>query len=93
MVIQVSPDIEESIRERVESGAYEDATDVIRKALRALESREQRIREIRASIDEGRAAIERGEGREWTPELRDEINREADERIRLGRLPDPDVCP
>jgi antitoxin ParD1/3/4 len=93
MVIQVSPDIEASIRERVESGAYEDATDVIRKALRALESREQRIREIRASIDEGIAAIERGEGREWTPELRDEINREADERIRLARLPDPDVCP
>lgn len=93
MFIQVSPDIEERIRQRVESGAYEDATDVIRKALRALEARERRVQEIRASIDEGIAAIERGEGREWTHELREEINREADERIRLGRLPHPDVCP
>jgi hypothetical protein len=39
------------------------------------------------------AEIERGEGYEWTPELMEEISREADEQIRLGRLPKPDVCP
>lgn len=93
MVIQVSPDVEESIRQRVESGEYEDATDVMRKALRALDARERRAREIRESLREGIAAIERGEGREWTPELREIINREADRRIQLGRQPKPDVCP
>jgi hypothetical protein len=39
------------------------------------------------------ASIERGEGREWTSELMEEIEREAEEMIRLGILPDPNVCP
>jgi putative addiction module CopG family antidote len=93
MVIHVPADLEASIRERVESGEYPDETEVIRTALRALAAREQRIEEIRASIAEGLAEIERGEGYEWTPELMEEISREADEQIRLGRLPKPDVCP
>jgi hypothetical protein len=39
------------------------------------------------------AAIERGDVSEFTPELMDEIEREADERPRLGLSPKPDVCP
>jgi hypothetical protein len=39
------------------------------------------------------AELERGEGIELTPEVMEEISREADELIRLGVLPKPDVCP
>jgi DNA polymerase III delta prime subunit len=66
---------------------------VIRAALRLLEVRDQRAQDLRASIAEGLAAIERGEGIELTPELVEEIDREAEEQIRLGVPPDPDVCP
>jgi putative addiction module CopG family antidote len=93
MVIHVPADIEASIRERVESGEYPDETEVIRTALRALTAREQRLEEIRASIREGIASIERGEGIELTPELMDEIEREVEERVRRGDMPKPDVCP
>ncbi len=93
MVIHVPADIEASIRERVESGDYSDETEVIRTALRALMAREQRIEEIRTSVEEGIASIERGEGIELTPELMDEIEREVEERVRLGEMPKPDVCP
>ena len=93
MVIHVTPEIAADIRQRVESGEYADESEVVRTALRTLQVREQRIREIRASVEKGMAEIERGGGYEWTPELMEEISREADEMIRLGRLPKPDVCP
>ena len=94
MPMIVPVDLEERIRQKVESGEYDDPAMVIRAALRLLDRRDQRLQELRASIAEGLAAIERGEGSELTPELiMEEIEREADERIRLGLRPKPDVCP
>ena len=93
MAIQVSPDLEARIREKVESGDYEDPSEVIQAALRLLDKRDRQLAELRASIAEGLAAAERGEARELTPELWEEIEREADEMIRLGVPPHPDVCP
>lgn len=93
MSIHVSTDLAERIREKVESGQYDDASDVIRAAMRLLDTRDRQLEELRASIAEGLAAAERGEARELTPELWDEIEREADEMIRLGIPPNPDVCP
>lgn len=93
MVIRVPVELEEHIRQKVESGDYRDTTDVLRVALRLLDARDRRLHELRASIAEGLASIERGEGREWTPELMEEIERQADEQIRLGIPPKADVCP
>jgi antitoxin ParD1/3/4 len=93
MVIHVTPEIEADIRQRVERGEYADESEVLREALRMLNVRERRVQEIRASIEEGLAELERGEGIELTPEVMEEISREADELIRLGVLPKPDVCP
>jgi antitoxin ParD1/3/4 len=93
MVIHITPEIEAGIRQRVESGEYANESEVLREALRMLNVRERRVQEIRASIEEGLAELERGEGIELTPEVMEEISREADELIRLGVLPKPDVCP
>lgn len=93
MSIHLPIDVEEQIREKVESGQYDDASDVIRAAMRLLDRRDQRLQELRTSIAEGLAAIERGEGIELTPDLWEEIEREADERMRRGLQPKPDVCP
>lgn len=93
MVIRVPAELEASIRQKIETGRYRDETAVIREALRLLDAREERAERVRASIAEGLAAIERGEGHELTPELMEEIDREADERIALGLAPKADVCP
>ncbi len=93
MPIHVSPDLEERIREKVESGQYDDPSDVIRAAMRLLDTRDRKLQELRALVAEGLAAAERGEAHELTPELWEEIEREADEMIRLGIPPDPHVCP
>lgn len=41
------------VRERVGSGRYANATDVIRSALRLLEERESRVDALRAALIEG----------------------------------------
>ena len=61
--------------------------------MRMFDARERRVQEIRASIEDSIAAIQRGEGIELTPEVMDEIEREAEELVRVGALPKPDVCP
>lgn len=93
MSIHVPVDLEEQIRQKVESGEYDDPSAVIRAAIRLLDKHDLRLQELRESIAEGLAAAERGEARELTPELWEEIEREADEMIRLGVPPNPDVCP
>jgi putative addiction module CopG family antidote len=93
MPIHVPADLEERIKQKVESGDYDDPSAVIRAAIRLLDKRDMRLQELRASIAEGLAAAERGEARELTPELWEEIEREAHERFLMGHQPKPDVCP
>jgi len=93
VAIQLPADIEESIQRKVESGQYDDPSAVLRAAIRLLDNRDRRLQELRASVAEGLAAIERGDVVEFTPALMAKIDREADEQIRRGLPPDPDVCP
>lgn len=88
MGIDLRPETEAAILERVERGEYDDADQVIQTALRQLAEAE-----FRRSIAEGIASLDRGEGIELTPEVWDEIGREADEMVRRGDKPHPDVCP
>jgi putative addiction module CopG family antidote len=93
MSIRLPADVEEQIRKNMQSGPYEDAADVVRSALMLLEGRDRRLRELRESIAAGLNGIERGNGYELTPELIEEIDREADDGIERGLIPKPDVCP
>ncbi len=49
------------IRDKLESGHYASATEVVRAALRALEEQEKRLAVLRAHLAEGSAQAERGE--------------------------------
>lgn len=93
MAIQIPSDVEATIRAKVESGQYRDETDVLRTAMRLLEARDERISDVRTLIAVGLESLERGEGIAFTPEIMDEIDREADEMIARGLPPNPDVCP
>jgi putative addiction module CopG family antidote len=93
ITIDIPADLEVSIRQKIESGRYHDATEVIRTALRLSDVREQRTEQLRAAIAEGLATIERGEGIELTPELLAEIDQEAEALAQRGHQPNPDVCP
>src|SRR5215208_5291636 len=98
MSVTLTPELEALIDEILATGRYADADadadaeDMIEQAVRQLEERERRLR-LQVSVAEGFAAIERGEGVELTPELWEEIEREADEADRQGLPINPDVCP
>ena len=92
MAMQLDTEAESVIREKVASGRYPDAATVIREALAALEERE-RLHRLRALVADGFASAERGALTELTPEHMEEPTRPADESERLGRQPNPDVCP
>jgi antitoxin ParD1/3/4 len=92
MNVSLTPQLEAMIRQRVASGRYNNASEVVREALRLLEERD-RLEHLRSLIAVGVAEAERGELIDFTPELMDEIARRAKERIRRGEAPDPDVCP
>ena len=86
MSVQLTDEVETIIREKVESGLYPSADEVLREALRLLDEQD-RLRWLRAAIAEG----EVGEAVEYTPERREHIRQNAIRRFRAGEQPSPDV--
>lgn len=67
MNVSLTPALERLVRDRVESGFYNNASEVVREALRLMETHERLIHQekreqLRAYLQEGVASIERGEG-------------------------------
>jgi antitoxin ParD1/3/4 len=91
MNVSLTPQLEAMIRQRVESGRYNNASEVVREALRLLEEHEQ-VMHLRSLIAVGLEDERRGNLIDYTPELMDDIYREAEEMFRSGQEPDPDVC-
>ena len=63
MNVSVTPQIEDFVRQQVESGAYQSASEVVRAGLRLLieQDRRNRLEELRAKIAVGLEQAERGE--------------------------------
>ncbi len=92
MNVVLSPRSEQLVRQQLASGRYHDASEVLEEALFALDERE-RLEALQAAITIGEEQIERGAYVLYTPELREDIKREAGRMAREGRQPNPDVCP
>jgi putative addiction module CopG family antidote len=91
MTVRLSPQTEAQIEELVASGQFADADAVINEAIQLLAERElARFRQLQALVREG---FESGEAVELTPELMDEIEREAEAAYQRGEQPSPHVCP
>jgi antitoxin ParD1/3/4 len=67
MHVSLTPELESRIKAKVESGLYNNASEVIREALRFMETHEDWIHEIklarlREQLKTGADQLERGEG-------------------------------
>jgi antitoxin ParD1/3/4 len=66
MNVSLTPELEELVAEKVKSGRYNSASEVVREALRLLEEQDElralRLREVREKIAAGLVALDRGEG-------------------------------
>ncbi len=56
MTVALGPHYEEFIKSAIVSGRYNNASEVVRTALRRLEDEEAKLAALRASIDEGDAS-------------------------------------
>ena len=78
MNVNLSPRLEEMVRQKVASGLYTSASEVVREALHLMEEqdrvREARLEQLRQDIHEG---LNSGEPTPWDPE---EIKREGRKR-------------
>jgi antitoxin ParD1/3/4 len=94
MHVSLTPQLEELVRAKVESGMYNNASEVIREALRVLDEHERaRFDGLRAAIAVGYAQAERGEVRALTPELIAEMDRNVARNFAAGQQPKADVRP
>lgn len=81
--VNLSPQLDEMVRQKVASGLYTSASDVVREALRLMEQqdciRAAKLEQLRHDISDG---INSGESTRWDPE---EIKQEG-RKIRAARI-------
>ena len=81
MTLELTPELEGLVRAKVESGLYDSAAAVVKRALELLREEEQAEERLEALLQEG---IDSGESTEMTPEEWDEIREEV-RRIHAER--------
>ncbi|MEM7593842.1 MAG: type II toxin-antitoxin system ParD family antitoxin [Cyanobacteria bacterium P01_A01_bin.83] len=82
MTIQLKPEQEKFIQEKIASGKYSNADDVISQAFKLLEAREQKIQEFKDKIAVGTEQIANGQvtdGEIVFDRLQEKINQIAGE--------------
>jgi antitoxin ParD1/3/4 len=62
MNVSLTPELEQLVNEKVRSGLYQTASEVVREALRLLKERDQEREGLRADIQAGFDQLARGEG-------------------------------
>lgn len=61
MNVSLTPQLERMIAQKVKSGNYQTASEVVREGLRLIQRRDQEIERVRALVKVGDDQIERGE--------------------------------
>ena len=89
----LSPEMEGSIKSKVASGFYGNATEVIRDAIRRMQAEDLRANAWRAAIKVGDDELDRGEGVEYTTDALADITKAAIDSKHSGKPMDPDVLP
>ena len=91
MNVSLTSELEQLVNEKVASGMYTSASEVIREGLRLLKERDELRRiqreELRRDIMLGVEQVRQGKGKEYAggTELADEIKRRGRERLETRR--------
>jgi antitoxin ParD1/3/4 len=93
MHVNLSPEMEGFIKNKVANGFYGNATEVIRDAIRRMQAEESRAAAWQAAIKLGDAQLDRGEGIAYTTQTLKDITDTATGTMHSGTPVDPDVLP
>jgi Arc/MetJ-type ribon-helix-helix transcriptional regulator len=85
MDVELTPDQKAFAQRAIESGRLQSEKDAVQEALALWEERERQRTEFLLTLDEAKASLARGEGREITQESMRQLAAEVKERGR-GRL-------
>ena len=84
MNVSLTPEMERWVQQKVSSGFYTSASEVIREALRELFHREtlesKTLGNLRDALQTGCTAADRGELQGWTPSVTEELKMLARKR-------------
>lgn len=81
MNVDLTPELEQLIQNKVKSGRYNSAGEVMREALRLMEERDQIRAEVRQKIAAGMESLRQGKGIDGDVFF-DQMLAELDEEIR-----------
>src|SRR5260370_1355687 len=86
MEVRLTPDQEAFVRQAIESGRFHRAEDAVEEALLLWEERERKRAEFLATLDDAKASLARGEGRNITQESMRDLAEEVKQRgqVRLA---------
>ena len=86
MNVHLTPRLEKMVRQKVASGLYNSASEVVREALRLLDEQDRlramRFEELRKQIQQGLDELDRGEGIVWD---KDAFLEEAQARLEARK--------
>jgi antitoxin ParD1/3/4 len=85
MNVSLTPELERFVQEKVESGLYQTASEVVREALRLLNERDQARSQLRADVHAGFDQLARGEGRSYDKSSGRQLAESIKSRARATR--------
>lgn len=92
MNVSLTPELEEMVSQKVKSGLYNSASEVVREGLRLVREQDQlreiKLEELRKEIQLGIDSLDRGEGRVYASarELIDEIKAEGRANLKAANV-------
>ena len=85
MNVSLTPELEQLVNEKVESGLYQTASEVVREALRLLKDRDHAREQLRADVQAGFDALAPGEGRTYDQTSSRQLAERINSRGRVTR--------
>jgi antitoxin ParD1/3/4 len=89
MNVSLTPELERLVNEKVESGLYQTASEVVREALRLLKERDQAREQLRGDVQAGFDQFSRGERRAHDRTSGRQLAERIKSRGRAGRAKKP----
>jgi antitoxin ParD1/3/4 len=80
--LDLPPELENYVKQKVASGGFADESAVISHALIRAQETDERLAALNAAIAVGEEQADRGEGRPYTPEYAQEIKNRALARLQ-----------
>ncbi len=89
MNVSLTPELERLVNDKVESGLYQTASEVVREALRLLKERDHAREHLRADVQAGFDQLARGEGRAYDKTSSRQLAERIKSRGRAARAKKP----